>query len=225
MQTLEFIEITTKSTPTACMIWLHGLGADGHDFVDIVPELNLPSNLGIRFIFPHAPVQPVTLNAGHPMRAWFDIFGLDEFSAQDDAGIRKSQQTINHLIEKIARSGIPKEKIILAGFSQGGALALHCGLRYKHKLAGIIGLSTFLPLADKLKTEKSIANSNTPIFLAHGIQDFIVPLRFGELSRNTLVELGYKITWNAYEMPHSVCPQEIKDIGYWINTVLNSDMH
>lgn len=224
-ETLQAV-IIDPSVPTTCsVIWLHGLGADGYDFVDLIPQLKLPENAGVRFVFPHAPVRPVTINAGYPMRAWFDIIELSFPGRQDDAGIRAAEQQITKLIQQEEQLGIPTEKIVLAGFSQGGALALHAGLRYPKKLAGLLGLSTYLPVHQSLTAEKHDVNQHTPIMLAHGTQDPIVPLQFGELTRQLLVQLGYSVTWHAYPMQHEVCWQEINDISQWLQEVLKLRSH
>lgn len=220
MQTLEFVEVSTSNTPNSSIIWLHGLGADGNDFASLVSELKLPEKLRIKFLFPHAPVQPVTINGGFPMRAWFDILGLDKRATQDEAGIRRAQQSVEQLIDETVKSGIPSDRIIIGGFSQGGALALHLALRYQHTLAGAIGLSTYLPLADFVMAEKKSANERIPIFLAHGTQDNIVPYQFGEVSYEFLSKLGYPLTWKEYPIAHSVSTVEIEDISKWIQTTL-----
>ena len=219
MALLPTVEINPIGPARASVIWLHGLGADGHDFESIVPELNLSPELGIRFVFPHAPVRPITINGGLPMRAWFDILGLDRLLVEDEAGIRASALLIGELIGAELQRGIPSEKIILAGFSQGGAMALQCALRYPLRLAGALVLSAFLPLASRLQAEAHAANQNLPIFLAHGTQDPILPFSFGELSRDTLKAQGYPVEWHSYTMPHAVCPEEVRDIGVWLSSV------
>jgi phospholipase/carboxylesterase len=196
------------------------LGADGYDFQPIVPQLQLPEELAIRFIFPHAPVRPVTLNNGMKMPAWFDIFGLTPGSQQDEAGIRNAEQRVVDLIDQEIASGIPSEKIVLAGFSQGGAVALQTGLRYPKPLAGILGLSTLLTLAEKLPQELSPANRSIPIFLAHGSQDTLLPIFLGEMVRDFLESLNYPVIWKTYPMAHAVCPEEIRDISMWLQNVL-----
>lgn len=213
---LETIDIEPAGEHRASVIWLHGLGADGNDFVPIAPELRLPDTLGVRFIFPHAPVRRVTLNAGMPMRAWYDITGLDENAVEDDAGIRKSAAMVTALIEAETARGIPASRIVLAGFSQGGAIALHTGLRHPERLAGIMALSTYLPLRDKLDTEASEVNRETPIFMAHGSLDPMLPQQLGELSRDRLRQHGYDVAWHSYPMAHQVCLEEIRDIGTWL---------
>lgn len=218
---LETIQINPTTNHRASVIWMHGLGADGHDFESIVPELKLPPELGVRFIFPHAPIRPVALSGGMPVRAWFDIYGLSIETPQDEAGIRQAQHSINQLIEKELQDGITTERIVLAGFSQGGAVALQAGLRYPKRLGGILGLSTYLPLAHLLPTEINTANQQTPLLLAHGSQDSIVPVQWGELSRDILLGLGYSPEWYVYPMMHTVCEKEIQDIAHWLERVLH----
>lgn len=217
---LETIEINSSTPATASVIWLHGLGADGHDFANIVPELQLPKELAVRFIFPHAPLRPVTLNQGYTMRAWFDIFALELNSRIDEQGLHAMQHMINDLIAKEIAHGIPAEKIVLAGFSQGGAMALYTGLLYPTRLAGILGLSTFFPITNQLAKENIIANKKTPLLLVHGEYDNVLPLAYGALCRDELRAIGYAIEWHQYPMQHSVCPQEIKDIAAWLIKIL-----
>lgn len=219
MPTLEFEEITSKLPATHSVIWLHGLGADGHDFTGIVPELRLPTSAAVRFIFPHAPHRPVTINSGMTMRAWYDLYALDNRMLEDELGIRQAFGYISELIEHENARGIDYKNIILAGFSQGGALALFSGLRYPKQLAGIIALSTYLPLPTTLAKEGQPANKNIPIFMAHGIMDPVVPLVFARASRTILTSLDYKIEWHDYPMAHSVCADEIHDISQWLNKV------
>jgi phospholipase/carboxylesterase len=209
---MEAVEIETGPQPRAAVIWLHGLGADGHDFEPIVPELELPAP--VRFVFPHAPIRPVTINQGMRMRAWYDIF---QFGAgpEDEAGIRASQKLLEGLIS--AEKG---KKIVLAGFSQGGAIVLQTALRYPERLAGVLALSTYLPLAPALEAERSEANKDLPIFMAHGQFDDIIPIRRAEASREALARLGYKVEWRSYPMPHSVCAPEIGDISHFLAGVL-----
>ena len=214
------IEIETAPQPTASVIWLHGLGADGRDFVPIVPELRLPSDLAVRFVFPHAPHRPVTINRGSVMRAWYDIAETEFGRQEDEAGIRESEQTVRGLIQRETERGIASERIVLAGFSQGGAVALHTGLRLPQRLAGILALSTYLPLADTLKAEAHPANDDVPIFMAHGTDDPIIPLALGESSADLLTRRGAKLEWRTYEMEHSVCLDEILDIADWLTRVL-----
>ena len=214
---LEFVEMYSAKQPvTASVIWLHGLGADGYDFANIVPELKLSPNLPVRFIFPHAPVRPVTLNHGVPMRAWFDITALRDDALQDETGIREASTWVDELVQQELQRGIPYERILLAGFSQGGAVALYAGLRYPQKLGGIIALSTFLPMANKLVHEGSVANKHTAIFMAHGVADPVVTLHWAELTREALVKQHYAVQWHAYPMLHQLCAQEIRDITLWI---------
>ncbi len=202
------------------IIWLHGLGANGHDFEPIVPELKLPATAKIRFVFPHAPSQAVTINSGIVMPAWFDIASPQLDHIEDEAGIRRSQQSLERLIERETGRGVPVEHIILAGFSQGGAIALHTGLRYPQPLAGILGLSTYLPLVQTVRAEASEANRHIPILLAHGSHDPIIPLRLAEDSRHYLEQFGYQPEWKTYYMEHSVCPDEIKDISRWLVQII-----
>ena len=212
----EISEIGSK--PEYCVIWLHGLGADGHDFFPIVPQLNLPAQPGIRFIFPHAPRQPVTINGGYVMRAWYDIIAPDLTMRQDKAGILRSAELIREIIDEQIQQGIARDKIVLAGFSQGGAMALHIGLRETNGLAGIMALSCYLPLADELPVPEA-ADNGLPIFMAHGNYDPIVPLQAGVTSKDMLTTQGYAITWKDYPMEHSVCVEEIADIGMWLREV------
>jgi phospholipase/carboxylesterase len=210
--TLEQLVVETGPNPRFTILWMHGLGADGHDFEPIVPELVEPGMPALRFIFPHAPVIPVTLNNGYRMRAWYDIVGIDKRSAEDFAGIQASADAVGELIRRENQAGIPSQQIAIAGFSQGGAMALHIATRAREKLAGVIALSCYLPLAAELAAKKSAANASTPIFMAHGTQDPVVPYALGEDSRQVLEAAGYTIEWHRYPMPHSVCPDEIDDI-------------
>ena len=219
---LPRIELESAPHPTAAVIWLHGLGADGRDFAAIVPELDLGACPPIRFVFPHAPSLPVTLNGGYVMPAWYDIYGPDLLQRQDATGIAQSAQAIAALIEHEIARGIPAERIVLAGFSQGCAMALHTGLRFEQRLAGIMALSGYLPLADTLATERAPANQHTPIFMAHGSQDPVVIPARGEASRELLSQLGYPVQWHSYPMPHSVHPREIADISAFLTTVLGA---
>ncbi|MGH8660367.1 MAG: alpha/beta hydrolase [Burkholderiales bacterium] len=222
---LDSIEIETGKSPSASVIWMHGLGADGNDFVPIVNELDLDRTPAIRFLFPHAPMRPVTINNGLVMRAWFDV-SLGDLEGQsrraDERGVRESQAQIAALIEREAKRGVEPEHIVLAGFSQGGAIALQAGLRYPRRLAGVMALSTYLPLADTLAREATPANKATPIFMAHGIYDPLIPLAMGAGSMTLLTGFGYTLEWRQYPMPHSVCPQEIEDIGAWLRKVLRA---
>jgi phospholipase/carboxylesterase len=217
---LPAIELVTSDNPTASVIWLHGLGADGNDFVPVVDELGLPPQLAVRFIFPHAPMQPVTINSGFIMRAWYDVFNQDMSFREDEAGVRRSQQEIEKLITKEKDRGIGASRIVLAGFSQGGAIALQTGLRYSERLAGIMALSSYLPLASTLATEANAANHAVPIFMAHGTADPLIPLPLASLSREHLKQQGYQVEWHQYLMPHSVCQEEIQEIGRWLVRVL-----
>jgi len=221
---LETIEIETAKNPAAAVIWLHGLGADGNDFVPIVNELDLSGVPATRFVFPHAPMRPVTINNGQVMRAWYDVsFGdLEGKSRRADAvGVHESQEQINALVEREAKRGIAARKVVLAGFSQGGAVALQTGLRYPQELAGVMALSTYLPLADSLPQEAAAANKSTPVFMAHGIYDPVVPLMMGAGSMTFLTGLGYLVEWKQYPMQHSLCAEEIQDIGAWLRRILN----
>ena len=213
---LEALEIETGPSPRAAVIWLHGLGADGHDFEPIVPELGMPAAPAVRFVFPHAPLQPVAINRGAVMRAWYDVTGDGR---QDAEGIRASQVRVEALIARERARGIAARSIVLAGFSQGGAMALHTGLRYPERLAGILALSCYLPLPETLEREASQATRDVPIFMAHGTQDPVIPLSWAMRSRDRLGALGYAVEWHEYPMPHSVCAEEIADIGRWLRTV------
>jgi phospholipase/carboxylesterase len=215
---LESIIIEPKQSAQFAVIWLHGLGASGHDFASIVPQLRLPDSLPVRFIFPHAPVRPVTLNMGMPMPAWYDIYGLEAHSQQDDAGINQTNEHIVQLMQTQHEQGIPAANIILAGFSQGGAIALHTGLHYPEKLAGIMALSTYLPLSETFGTRTEEANHATSIFMAHGTGDVTVPLSFAETSKRLLKKHRYPVKWRTYPMQHSVCPEELRDISAWIQS-------
>lgn len=217
---LECIEIETGPNPSRAVIWLHGLGADGNDFAPLVPELRLHDMPSIRFVFPHAPVQPVTINNGMAMRAWYDIFAPDLVRREDDAGLRQSQQAVQALITRENERGITSDKIVLAGFSQGCAMTLQTGLRMDQKLAGLVGLSGYLPLAAMTAAERHAANQDTPIFLAHGVMDPVVVLSRAEASHQALLDMGYSVTWKTYNMPHSVCLEEIQDIAAFLRKVL-----
>jgi phospholipase/carboxylesterase len=217
-QLLDTIQVEIGKAPTSSVIWLHGLGADGHDFEPIVPELDLP-DIPIRFVFPNAPMQPVTINAGMVMRAWYDISD-SAIRREDEAGIRASQVMLEALIAREIERGSRAERIVLAGFSQGGAIALHTGLRHAERLAGIMALSCYLPIADKLAAEANAANGDVPIFMGHGTQDPVVVLPRAVESRERLEGAGYAIEWHDYPMPHSVCLEEIQDIGAWLRRVL-----
>ncbi|MCZ6803985.1 MAG: dienelactone hydrolase family protein [Proteobacteria bacterium] len=215
----DAIIIETRDKHKASVIWLHGLGADGHDFEAIAPELGLPNELGIRFIFPNAPIRPVTINGGMRMRAWYDVKLPNLREQEDIKSIVESSKLINQYIDAEIESGITTSKIILAGFSQGGAIALHAGLRYSPPLAGLLALSTYLPLPDQLENEAS-SNKDIPIMMAHGEFDPVIPVEQGRTSRQTLKDHGYTIEWNEYPMQHAVCPEEINAIGAWIKQQL-----
>ncbi len=219
---LETIEVETSEQATAAVIWMHGLGADGNDFVPIVRELDLRGCPGIRFVFPHADTMPVTINNGYVMRAWYDILGMDLVRREDENGLRTSQVRIEALIAREIERGIAPEHIVLAGFSQGCAMTLQTGLRYSKQLAGLMCLSGYLPLADKIADERSNANQHTPIFMAHGRGDGVVVIDRAEASRDRLKALGYDIEWHEYLMPHSVCAEEIDDISGWLKRILPS---
>jgi phospholipase/carboxylesterase len=219
----EAVIIEPANTHHASVIWLHGLGADGHDFEAIVPELGLPDDLGIRFIFPHAPVRPVTINGGMTMRAWYDVRSPDLRQLEDRESIESSTGLLNNYIDAEIARNIPSDQILVAGFSQGGAIALHAGLRYPSRLAGLLALSTYLPLPDRLQSEAHASNSDTPIMVAHGTLDPVIPVFQGKQSYEILNLAGFQITWNEYLMQHEVCHQEIRDISAWILTILSSE--
>ena len=213
---LPHIELVTGADPVGTVIWMHGLGADGWDFVPIVRELPLPENLPLRFIFPHAPVRSVTINNGAQMRAWYDIAMSDIARMPDERGIRESQAYIEMLVDREAGRGIDPDHVILAGFSQVGAIALQAGLRHKAPLAGIVALSTYLALEESLDSEAAPANRDTPIFMGHGTQDPVVPVQLAERSRQALAQRGYKVQWQTWPMPHSVCAEEVEAIAQFV---------
>ena len=217
---LEIVEAGAVEGATHSVIWMHGLGADGNDFISIVPELMLPTDLAVRFVFPHAPQRPITINGGMRMRAWFDITSMERGIAEDAVGIAASAAAIEALIEQEKARGVPASNIVLAGFSQGGAMSLHLGLRYAETLAGVMALSTWLPLYEKVAAEASEANRATPVFMGHGSFDPMVSCKFGEYSRDFLKQSGYTVDWYAYPMQHQVCLEEIADIGRWLTKVL-----
>jgi phospholipase/carboxylesterase len=218
---LETIDIETQPQPRASVILLHGLGADGNDFVPIAQELDVSRAGGVRFVFPHAPVMPVTINGGYRMRAWYDVLNAGDFrQRQDEKGLRASLTLVEELIAREKERGMAANRIVLAGFSQGCAMALLTGLRHKERLAGIIGMSGYLPLAETTDKERSDANRLTPIFLAHGTADPVIPLAAAEASRDALQALGYDVEWHAYPMPHSVCMEEVQDMNAWLVKVL-----
>lgn len=218
VQLPQTVETGAIQEPDGSVIWLHGLGADGHDFEPVVPELGLGDRL--RFVFPHAPVQPVTINGGMSMRAWYDIVSLDRGGPVDEVGIRASALALDALIAREHARGVPWERIVVAGFSQGGAIALHAGLRYAEPLAGIMALSTYLPLPDSLAAEMAADATERPIFVAHGSFDPVVPCAAGEHARDTLQAQDFAVEWHDYSMAHAVCPEEIADIREWLLRVL-----
>lgn len=217
---LATVEVETAPKPTASVIWLHGLGADGHDFEPAVPALVASGARALRFIFPHAPVRAVTLNGGARMRAWYDIHGLDRHAAQDEAGVRESERAIRALIARENERGVATERIVLAGFSQGGAMALFTGTRLAERLGGIIGLSCYLPLASSFSAQRQPANQNTPIFLAHGSFDAVIDPRLGAETRALLEAEAYPVEWHSYPMAHAVCAEEIAAIAAFLHRVL-----
>jgi phospholipase/carboxylesterase len=217
---LETVELETAPAPWASVIWMHGLGADGHDFEPIVPELDLPASPGVRFVFPHAPMRPVTINGGWVMRAWYDVRDDGGVRREDAPGVRASGREIEALIARERARGLAADRIVLAGFSQGGAMALHAGLRHPEHLAGIMALSCSLPLAETVAAEASPANRDVPIFMAHGTADTLVPLARGARARDLLGHLGYRVDWREYPMAHAVCPDEIADVSQWLRAVL-----
>ena len=220
---LDAVEISPAGPACAALLWLHGLGADGHDFEPLIPELGIVEELGVRVILPHAPRRPVTINGGMRMPAWYDIPGPDFRQGQDSAGIRASEQQLVALIEQEISRGIAAERVLLAGFSQGGALVLHTGLRYPRPLAGILSLSAYLPLADTLPAEAAAANRDVALMMAHGMQDPVVPLALAEQSRDLLRQQGYTVAWHSYTMTHAVCPEELLDIRAWLVACLAAD--
>jgi phospholipase/carboxylesterase len=220
MQDPEALEIETGSTPTASVIWLHGLGADAHDFEPIVPALTPSGTRALRFIFPNAPVRPVTINGGYRMRAWYDIAGIDRDSAQDETGIRESDALIKGLIARENERGIASRHIVVAGFSQGGVMAVFSATRYPERLAGIIGLSCYMGLASTFEAERSAANAHTPIFMGHGTQDGVVNFALGNDTQKLLKSSGYEVEWHSYAMAHSVSPQEIADVADFLHRAL-----
>ncbi len=213
---LTYIESNPTGEVKSTVIWLHGLGDSGHGFAPIVPELKLPAELGIRFLFPHAPERAVTINGGMHMRAWYDIKSMDFDKRADSAGVRESAELVTQLIETEIASGVPAHKIVLAGFSQGGVIALHLGPRLQHTLGGIIGLSTYMSEPSLLAAEAVTANANTPIFMAHGAQDNVVPVSMGQAAYETLQANGYPVSWHTYPMQHNVCMDELNAISQWL---------
>jgi len=217
---LQTIEIETAANPRHAVIWLHGLGADGHDFEPIVPQLVDRAWPALRFVFPNAPERPITINGGMAMRAWYDISGLEIAQRQDEAGIRESIRLVGELIEREVARGVPAQNILLAGFSQGGAVVLGGGVRYPQRLGGIIALSTYLPLAEKTDAEAAPANRDVPVFMAHGMLDPTISHALGEMSRDYLAQRGYNVEWHAYSMAHQVCTEEIDDLKRWLGARL-----
>jgi phospholipase/carboxylesterase len=219
----ETVEIETGENPTGSVIWLHGLGADGHDFEPMVPELRLPDSLPLRFVFPHAPVRPVTLNGGVSMRAWFDILSLDRDGPADETGTRESAAIVNALIDREIERGIDIRRIVVAGFSQGGAIAIHVALRSVDRLAGLMALSTYMPLPKYFQAEvldnPACGDLSLPIFMAHGSFDPVLPMDLGRASADLLIDAGFKVQWHDYPMAHAVCPEEINDIREWLLSV------
>ena len=213
---LDAVEINPAQKPQAALVWLHGLGADGHDFESLIPELHLVDELGVRVVLPHAPRRPVTINGGMHMRAWYDVLSPDFGNDEDRRGIDQSEQLLLALIDREMANGIPAERIVLAGFSQGGAMALHTGLRYPRPFAGILALSCYLPMAGSLAGERSEASRAVPIMMAHGEFDPLIPLALAQHSRDRLQQLGYTVAWHTYPMPHAVYPQEIRDLRDWL---------
>ena len=213
---LPTVEIETSQAPDASIIWLHGLGADGHDFEPVVPELGLPGRLAVRFVFPHAPSMPVSLNGGYIMPAWYDVRHTDLGIEHDGPGIARSARQIRLLIEQEQMRGVAANRIIVAGFSQGAAMAIHVGLTHPERLAGIIALSGYLLQQERLESARSQANQGTPIFMAHGVNDEVVPFPLGEKAQRTLTSWGYDVQWHSYPMGHHVCTEEIRAIGRWI---------
>jgi phospholipase/carboxylesterase len=220
---LPAIEIETAPNPVFSVIWMHGLGADGSDFVPVVPQLRLPPELAIRFIFPHAPAMPVTCNNGYVMPAWYDIVSLDRnVRSVDEAGLRGSREAIRRLIGRENQRGVPTERIVLAGFSQGGAIAYTVAFTHPERLAGVLALSAYIPSLSLIETEFSEANRSTAVFAAHGTEDEVLPIGLGELARDALRKNGCAVAWHTYPMPHSVCMEEIMDIGAWLRTALQA---
>ena len=217
---LDTIQIETGDHPSATIIMLHGLGADGNDFVPFVEEIDLASVGPVRWVFPHAPTMPVTINGGYVMRAWYDILGTDMAKREDETGLRRSMADVRALLDAERARGIASRRIVLAGFSQGSAMTLLTGLRYPERLAGLVGMSGYLPLADALGAERAQANADVPVFLAHGRSDPVVPFAAGTATRDALRSAAYPVEWHDYPMPHSVCPEEIRDLERWLQRVL-----
>ena len=218
MEYPETVEVTTGDNPVGSVIWLHGLGADGHDFEPIVPELRLPAELPLRFVFPHAPVRPVTINGGATMRAWYDILSLDATGRADAAGVRESTALLDALIERERQRGVAADRIVVAGFSQGGAIAINAVLHAQQKLAGLMALSTYIALPGEMATSEG--NRDLPVFMAHGSFDPMLPMQWGKASAEQLTALGFAVEWHDYPMAHAVCAEEINDIRDWLLKVL-----
>jgi phospholipase/carboxylesterase len=216
----ESVVLEPSTTADAAVIWLHGLGADGYDFVPIVQELRLPATMAVRFIFPHAAPRPVTINNGFVMRAWYDITSLGPDRKEDDVGIRESATVVNQYVQQQNARGVESKRIVIAGFSQGGAIALQAGLRYPERIAGIMALSTYLPLRDAVAAEATQVNRDVPILMCHGLRDDIVPAALGKASRDALTSLGYQVEWQSYPMEHQVCMEEVLDISKWLQARL-----
>lgn len=217
MPTLDTVEVLSGDNPRGSVIWLHGLGADGHDFEPLVPELRLPDSLPLRFVFPHAPLRPVTVNGGMPMRAWYDILSLDAEGRADAAGLRDSSAMLEKLIEREIDRGVAANKIVIAGFSQGGAVAIHTALQTSHELAGLLALSTYMALVESSAGARNA--STLPVFMAHGNLDPVLPMNWGRAAADKLIELGFTVDWQEYAMQHAVCPEEITAIGAWLRSV------
>lgn len=217
----ETVELELTPDPTATVLWLHGLGADGYDFEPVVPMLGLPDRARLRFVFPHAPVQPVSVNGGLPMRAWYDIYGIGPGYPQDEPGIRRAEGRLRELIAREAQRGIAPGRLVLAGFSQGGALALHTGLRLAEPVAGVVALSTWLPLGENLEAELTDAGRRTPILMMHGTGDTVVPLEVAERSRDRLQGCGCSVEWQTFGMPHTVIAPQLRRIGDWLRARLD----
>jgi phospholipase/carboxylesterase len=219
VQTPETVEVITGENPQGSVIWLHGLGADGHDFEPIVPELRLPADLSLRFIFPHAPVQPVTINGGMAMRSWYDIVSFDSEGRADRAGVLASSDLLEGLIAREIERGVAPQKIVVAGFSQGGAVAIHTALQTEHPIAGLMALSTYMAFPDDAAS--AVSRKDLPIFMAHGSFDPVLRMEWGRSSADRLIEAGYAVDWHEYPMAHAVCPQEIADISNWLSAIYN----
>ena len=222
MHALEFITVEPAEQANGTVIWLHGLGADGHDFTDIVKQLNLPESLQLRFIFPHAPVRSVAINANMQMRAWYDVYSLTDLDQEDEVGIKQSQKWVNRLITQEIQRGIAAERIVIAGFSQGGAVALYTGLHFDEPLAGILALSTYLPLMKSVTFDADNPNCHTPILIAHGRFDPVLPMVLGERTFNKLKQAGCSVVWRDYPMEHQVCLEEIQDISQWLCQIFST---